>query len=148
MPGVTTLIDQYEEHIREVAGWKLQIAAYRLGDKYVCVVSNVDPGATICRVCAPTREEALRRGLEDAGSRLAQMEISDAGPHKQEPKVLTTLKFKGSAYTVGEFIALPLQSRMEFILSGELVYLDGNGAVLQAPDAMKQLHHACQPLAA
>ena len=44
------LMERYEVHERQIARWKVQIIAYLLGDKYVCIINNLDPNATICRV--------------------------------------------------------------------------------------------------
>jgi hypothetical protein len=56
----------------ELAGWPVQITSYRLGDTFRCTVDNVDPGATIARAEAATREEAERIACEKAKARLGR----------------------------------------------------------------------------
>ncbi len=45
---------------------------YRLGDKYVCTVDNVDPGATLSRAEGATREEAESQALKTARKMVAE----------------------------------------------------------------------------
>jgi hypothetical protein len=52
--------------IEDAGPWKLRITSYQLADKYVCTVDNVDPGRTIARVQAGTRDEAEAQALEQA----------------------------------------------------------------------------------
>ncbi|HET9986800.1 MAG TPA: hypothetical protein VFQ38_24700 [Longimicrobiales bacterium] len=56
----------------ELAGWPVRITSHRIGEIYYASVDNVDPGATIARASASTREEAEGVAVEKARSRLAQ----------------------------------------------------------------------------
>ena len=55
----------YSEVLLEIAGLPVKVAEYRIGGVYHCHVSNVDPGATISRASAASRnaarEEAIRK---------------------------------------------------------------------------------------
>lgn len=55
----------------ELAGWPVRITTHRIGEIYYSSVDNVDPGATIARASAPSREEAERLAVEKARARLA-----------------------------------------------------------------------------
>jgi hypothetical protein len=57
---------------QELAGWRIAIETYKLGETYHCTISNVDPGARLARADGSTREEAERRALEKAERYLAQ----------------------------------------------------------------------------
>jgi hypothetical protein len=64
--------DEYTRREQELAGWRIAIETYKLGDTYHCTVSNVDPGARFARAEASTRDEAERHALEKAERYLAQ----------------------------------------------------------------------------
>ena len=64
-----------EDHSRreqELAGWRIAIETYKLGDTYHCTISNVDPGARFARADGATKEEAELRAIEKATKYLAQ----------------------------------------------------------------------------
>ena len=63
-----------EEHrvdARQIAGHRVNITSYRIGDRYHCHVDNVDPGAVISRAEGSTQEEAIQAALAKAQQRLA-----------------------------------------------------------------------------
>ena len=62
----------YTRREQELSGWSILLETYRLGDKYFCTISNVDPGARVARAEGPTREEAERIALENAARWLGQ----------------------------------------------------------------------------
>jgi hypothetical protein len=64
--------DEYTRREQELAGWRIAIETYKLGDTYHCTVSNVDPGARFARAEGSTRDEAERHALEKAERYLAQ----------------------------------------------------------------------------
>jgi hypothetical protein len=64
--------EEYSRREQEVAGWRIAIETYKLGDTYHCTISNVDPGARFARAEGSTREEAERHALERAECYLAQ----------------------------------------------------------------------------
>ena len=45
----------YTRREQELSGWSILLETYRLGDKYFCTISNVDPGARVARAEGPTR---------------------------------------------------------------------------------------------
>lgn len=50
----------------DIEGNRARLTTYRLGERYYSAVDNVDPGATLVRTEAPTREEAERKAIEAA----------------------------------------------------------------------------------
>jgi hypothetical protein len=62
----------YSERILELAGWKVRLTSYGLGDKYYCKADNVEPGACIARTQGATQEEAEQEAISRAEKYLAQ----------------------------------------------------------------------------
>jgi hypothetical protein len=60
----------YQTEAREIAGWKVNVVSYAIGERYYCHVDNVDPGAVIARTEAATREEAMLLAIAKATERL------------------------------------------------------------------------------
>ncbi|MBI2820994.1 MAG: hypothetical protein HYX74_02100 [Acidobacteria bacterium] len=56
----------YQTRIEGADPWKLRVTSYKLGSRYICTVDNVDPGATLARAEAATREEAESNALSKA----------------------------------------------------------------------------------
>lgn len=138
------LMEHYEAHERQLARWKVQIIAYLLGDKYVCIVNNLDPNATICRVSADSRRNAMERAIREANASLARTAIVEVplwtAPSAEQ--ALVRLDFGGDAplsYGVPEFVALPMGERMRMILSGSLAFIGADGAALPSDVAMRLL---------
>jgi hypothetical protein len=73
LPGSgATRAEDHASRRAELGGWPVEITSYRLGAVFRCTVANVDPGATIARAEAATREEAERVASEKAASRLSR----------------------------------------------------------------------------
>lgn len=68
--------EDYRVEYREISGVKVKAASYRIGDTYYCHLENLDPGATIARAEAGTREEAINLALEKAAARLQSKSAS------------------------------------------------------------------------
>jgi hypothetical protein len=144
-------IEGYKEQIRDVDQWRLQVILYCFGGKHVCIVNNIDPGATICRVTGFSRAEALQRGLAEAKCRLAQTvfapPVAKAGnavvntpvtlDHIDEVDRAETVQ-----YRVTDFLELPVQTRIELILSGRLSYYSDSGEAIPPDQAVKLLGQA------
>lgn len=62
--------EEHREEIQEIAGVKITVTTYRIGELYYCHVSNVDPGAKIARAEAAGREEAVNLALAKTRQRL------------------------------------------------------------------------------
>jgi len=69
----------YERRRQEVAGWPVGIVSYQLGERFICEIDNVSPGARIARAEAATREEAERAALETAERRLGGTRLHEPG---------------------------------------------------------------------
>jgi hypothetical protein len=62
--------EEYRVESKEIAGQHVKVTSYRIGDLYHCHVANADPGATVARAEAATREEAERAAVAKAAARL------------------------------------------------------------------------------
>jgi len=62
--------DDYRVVKKELAGLQVNVTTYKIGDAYHCHIDNIDPGATIARTEALTREEAELAALARALERL------------------------------------------------------------------------------
>ena len=62
--------EQYRIDKREIAGQRVNITSYMIGDRYHCHVDNVDPGAVISRAEGPTQDVAIQAALAKAQERL------------------------------------------------------------------------------
>ena len=61
----------YKRRTDRLDGWPIGVTTYRLGDKFICMIDNVDPGATIARIEAATAEDAEREARARARDRLS-----------------------------------------------------------------------------
>ena len=69
--------EAYQRRREELAGWPVGIASYRLGERFVCEIDNVSPGACLARAEGATREEAEGAAMAAAERRLAQTRVHD-----------------------------------------------------------------------
>jgi hypothetical protein len=67
--------EDYQRRRQELAGWPVGIVSYKLGDRYVCEIDNVSPGARVARAEGSTREEAERAAIETAERRLGRTRV-------------------------------------------------------------------------
>jgi hypothetical protein len=67
--------EDYQRRRQELAGWPVGIVSYKLGDRYVCEIDNVSPGARVARAEGSTREEAERAAIEAAERRLGRTRV-------------------------------------------------------------------------
>jgi hypothetical protein len=67
--------EDYQRRRQELAGWPVGIVSYKLGDRYVCEIDNVSPGARLARAEGSTREEAERAAIETAERRLGRTRV-------------------------------------------------------------------------
>jgi len=55
--------ENFKEELLELNGTPIRVTTYKIGEDYYCHVYNVDPGATIARSTAATREKAVEEAL-------------------------------------------------------------------------------------
>jgi len=67
--------EAYQRRRQELAGWPVGIVSYRLGERFICEVDNVDPGARVARAEGATREDAERTALATAERRLGRTQV-------------------------------------------------------------------------
>ena len=70
--------EAYQRRREELAGWPVGIASYRLGERFVCEIENVSPGARLALAEGATREEAEGAAMAAAEGRLARTRVHDA----------------------------------------------------------------------
>ena len=63
--------ERYQVETMEIAGVKVTVTSYEIDGRFYCHVANLDPGATIARADAATREEAIQQALEKVAQRLS-----------------------------------------------------------------------------
>lgn len=69
--------EEYQRRREELAGWPVGIVSYRLGDRFICEIDNVSPGARIARAEGGTRDEAEREAMATAERRLERTRVHD-----------------------------------------------------------------------
>ena len=70
--------EDYQTRLETVGPWQIRIRSYRLGDEYVCVVDNVNPGANLARARAPSREAAEAQAAAKAKALISRTKIHQA----------------------------------------------------------------------
>jgi hypothetical protein len=70
MPGLRS--EHYQRRQADLAGWRVGIASYKLGERFICEIDNVSPGARLARGEGPTREDAEQQALVIAQRRLVR----------------------------------------------------------------------------
>jgi glyoxylase-like metal-dependent hydrolase (beta-lactamase superfamily II)/rhodanese-related sulfurtransferase len=63
---------EYSEKITELAGWRVRLTSYRLGDQYYCKADNVEPGACIARTQGASQQEAEQEAIAKSERFLSQ----------------------------------------------------------------------------
>jgi hypothetical protein len=67
--------EDYQRRRQELAGWPVGIVSYKLGDRFICEIDNVNPGARVARAEGATRAEAERAAMESAERRLGRTQV-------------------------------------------------------------------------
>ena len=62
--------EEYHKDLQEIFGLQVSITSYKMGNQYHCHVDNIDPGATIARTEAESKEAAIAEALAKAHERL------------------------------------------------------------------------------
>jgi hypothetical protein len=62
--------EHYQHRQADLAGWPVGIASYKIGDRFICQIDNVDPGARVARGEGQTRAAAEQEALAIAQRRL------------------------------------------------------------------------------
>ncbi len=60
----------FNEEVREIGGQRVKVTSYKIGERYFCHITNVDPDATIARARGDSRDEAETEALRRATARL------------------------------------------------------------------------------
>jgi len=65
--------EHFHEEYSEVNGTRVRITTYKIGNEFHCHVANADPGATIARTSAASREDAVSEAIKKASERIVIM---------------------------------------------------------------------------
>jgi hypothetical protein len=68
-------VEEYMRRQEEVGRWKMNIISYRFGDRYICTVDNVEPGATLARAEGASRQDAENLAIEKARHMLEKTRV-------------------------------------------------------------------------
>jgi hypothetical protein len=75
MSGTETPQDLQERIGTVAGGWRVRLTSYRLGERWLCVADNVDPGANLAHSEGTSREEAEEAALLRAAELLARTRV-------------------------------------------------------------------------
>lgn len=139
-----TANDLYNEKVVKLSDWSLKVLTYCLGREYVCIVSNMDPSATICRVKAESEEQAIRQAMEMAGTRLRETTSVHRAPivlNSGSDLAVVQFGIGGTCekYSPEEFRTLDHDRRAEMFLSGSLQFFDSRGMTVSSGEAVRLL---------
>jgi hypothetical protein len=73
MPGLRA--ELFQRRQADLAGWRVGIASYKVGHRFICEIDNVDPGARLARAEGATREAAEQAAMATAQRRLARTRV-------------------------------------------------------------------------
>lgn len=130
-----------------MGGYEVNVISYRLGDRYVCGIDNIDPGATICRATGGTRRVAMEKALSQAALNLREHTYLAVPEQSNQVQALDKLVLQDDpphTYGVSDFLQLPLAERMNQILSGNLAFYDPFGQQIPSGEAMRLLKQASE----
>jgi hypothetical protein len=146
-----SIVADYERKTAMIARHQVSVISYRLGERYVCGIDNIDPGATICRATGNTRRAAQEKALQDAVNQLTKhryLSVSESAEACAELEKLVLTGEPEETYAVMDFLKLPLSDRMAHILSGRIQYFGPTGEQIPSGDAMRLLKKASESLQA
>ncbi|MBI1333251.1 MAG: hypothetical protein JST12_06385 [Armatimonadetes bacterium] len=131
----------YKEQMVKVSDWNLNVLTYSVGRDYVCIVSNLDPSATLCRAKARTEENAVQQALEIAAERLQTHQRHEVRHILNSGAELAKIVHEDGnrEFTPQEFQALDHDERAEMFLSGKLQFFDSNGHIIGSGEAVRLL---------
>src|SRR3954466_13966085 len=64
--SLPSIVSEYERKTAVIAKHTVNVVSYRLGERFVCGIDNVDPCATICRATGGNRRTAQEKALPQA----------------------------------------------------------------------------------
>jgi hypothetical protein len=68
------ITEEFLEEYIELNGISIRITSYKIGDTFHCHVANTDPGATIARATATSKEAAVEEAIRKAAERIRPLE--------------------------------------------------------------------------
>ena len=64
--------EQFKTYTTQLHGFKVNVTTYKIGDEFICVIDNYEPGGQIARSQAPTKEKAIEEALKEADAKLSK----------------------------------------------------------------------------
>jgi hypothetical protein len=142
MQTETLAVDEYSETRKFIRAVELIFTTWRVGDRYTCTVRNADPGATICRVSDASLDGALRHATDHASRNLDRTSTYSVPPPRVDSSIDRIILAEGNGerdYPLTEFLQAPVRERMEKVLTGQVKFLNGAGAILSTGEAVRAL---------
>jgi hypothetical protein len=133
----------YNERVVKVSSWSLNVLTYPVGRSYVCIVSNLDPQATICRTKADSEEKAFEEAIALATIRLQNEPsrkpdiVLDSGAHLNEIHYQTDDGVM--TFSSEEFRTIGSSRRTDMFMSGLLTFYDSRGLPVSSGEAVRLL---------
>ena len=62
--------ENFKEEVTQINGIPVRVTTYKIGEEYYCHVYNIDPGGTIARSAAATREKAVEEAMLKVSQRI------------------------------------------------------------------------------
>lgn len=146
--AMSTIVENYEAKQGEVWGHQIRVVTYRLSDKYVCLIENLDVGAAICRASGPSKMDALQKGLSLAKELVAasappRAVIDAIAPPTSQAvhidRIVMEVDGLPVAYTVEEFNQMPVADRMRNIMGGCVTFFTPEGEAVPPAEAIELL---------
>jgi hypothetical protein len=140
--------NEFTEFTREVAECELKLTVYKHAGLYACIVANLDPGATICRVSATTFEEAVQAGVAEATKRICEaptQALPELPRMGMAPQAVTVARIElmdegiKRSLTFKEFFLLPARKLMTSVLNGHLAFYGPNNQAIPCGSALEAL---------
>lgn len=131
--------------ITAVGEHTVRIVTYRLGERYVCCIDDIDPGDAISRSVGVTAGMAESKALTLARS---IFQFGHLNPFSFSPsydcsvelhKILIGSGPSQNEYTVEQFLAVPFDVRMGLLLDHQVCYISVEGHVLPAGEGLRIL---------
>lgn len=136
--------EMYKEQMISIGDHKMHVLSYRMGRDFVCIVSNADPRATVCRSKAETEERAMQAALELASQRLTEnalnnqtLPVLNSGAELVEICLQTGSDVK--TFSPDSFRQLDQDLRAELFLAGSLTFYDSNHHLVSSGEAIRLL---------
>jgi hypothetical protein len=148
MAELSSIVENYEVHTGLVWKHEIKVVTYQLGIKWICIIESLDVGAAISRISASDRMLAMRLAFSEAKAKIAPDEpllceepVQDIRPEDQGAveirEIVMEINGSKTSFTMSEFMSLPIQERMQKIMSGALTFVADTGDSIPSGQAIE-----------